>query len=313
MQVNEDKNNQNVQLQNEIINNNNNMSKYIHDKCSRCLNGPIDFMCEDCPQEFNVFCSVCDTAVHSIILSKRMHTRAKLNGPSTNPDIIHNNSINIDNHRFNDEIHNTIDNYNKAQKDLNENEIQHLNAKMKIVNQSKDTISKIENKFIDARTEMQNSNHLLQKEKEFLSQQEKENKSTINELRNELETKNNLYKILQSKYDTLMNEYNMLKVQKKENEDMYEFKLNECSKEKDFLMKELSAMKSNSNTNLNQNESLQYEICYLKKQLEDKQKQIEDKNQELYFVNKENKALIQKINQLSPPSSSFTYQYHSKL
>ena len=106
MQVNEEQNNHNVQLHNENINNNNNMSKYIHDKCSRCLNGPIDFMCEDCPQEFNVFCSACDTAVHSLILSKRMHTRAKLNGPLTNPDIAHNSNINIDNHRFNDEIHN---------------------------------------------------------------------------------------------------------------------------------------------------------------------------------------------------------------
>jgi chromosome segregation ATPase len=136
----------------------------------------------------------------------------------------------------------------------------------------------------------------------------KDGKVTVSEAYNDLNIGSLLSGLKESS-----NEYNMLKVQKKENEDMYEFKLNECSKEKDFLMKELSAMKINSNTNLNQNESLQYEICYLKKQLEDKQKQIEDKNQELYFVNKENKALIQKINQLSPPSSSFTYQYHSKL
>lgn len=230
-------------------------------KCSRCEILPIEYKCDDCPASYNSFCSACDTQVHSIIPQKRMHNRVKFGKYLQTID-------------HSQEYLKALDIVQKSKKDKEFKEIEHLNKKIEIMKKNKDNLVDNDKKLFEENTQLKQENEKLIKQKDLILNKQINLEKTIQNLTKCLNNKDQVISELNAKNEELMNEIqnlNKIKNEKnnsqKEIDDIYNFKINEVNKEKDYLVKEIAKMKTFTEHKFNEFEKMKKENDDLKQKI----------------------------------------------
>ena len=259
--------------------------KEINDEkiCQRCRNSEILFSCISCPKPFDKLCFECDTYVHSIMPSKRLHLRTPIN-----------NIMNINN--------------SKEVKIINSNE----GNNAEIENRVKELIDLIKELKLE-NNNLKNNIIKIVEENKIIKEENKEFLKEINLLKIELEQKRNQINLASkdlNKSNTIINELNnslrLLKneLDKKEIElvelkEYFNRKIYNTKYEKDYL---LSQLDNSNNKLINKNTSfsnLKEENELYKKRLIDFEKENYENLKIISQLHKENKELIHRINKLT--------------
>ena len=230
-------------------------------KCSRCEIMPIEYKCDDCPISYNSFCSSCDTQVHSIIPQKRMHNRVKFGKY-------------LETVGHSQEYLKALDIVQRAKKEKDIKEIEHLNKKIEIMKKNKDNLVDNDKKLFEENTQLKQENEKLIRKNDLILNKQINLEKTIQNLTKCLNNKEQVISELNTKNEELMNEIQNLNKMKNENnnskkeiEDLYNFKINEVNKEKDYLVKEIAKMTTFTENKYNEFEKIKKENDELRKKI----------------------------------------------
>lgn len=225
------------------------------DICQRCQIKPIVFYCENC-RPFTLYCSQCDTSVHSLPL-RMNHLRKQIansissDSPRQKKALIEHNSLiqkcNVSPIQSNNNSYHKSNHSDTFDQDFKKLQIENKKLKEELINLShqntkQEDIKEDLESFYDTKlSQLEKENNAFKEENNRLEHESYQQSSIITQLQKEIEQMN-----LQIK-----DQYQQIQIGKekrKDSEGFYKFKFEEMQKEKDYLMNQI---RRNTHNNIN--------------------------------------------------------------